>query len=550
MEIALIPDSAPFTAEQRAWLNGFLAGWLGITGQAPPQAVTSAAALAMPAAPPAPLPAPAAAPEPEATPWHDPSLSIDERLKLAEGRPLADRLMAAMAQLDCGACGYDCRTYSQAIADGSEPRLTLCSPGGTETSKALKKLIKEQAPAANGTPKHGTNGVHVAAAAAPSANGTKAEAPAECWTRENPFPARLLKSVNLNGQGSAKETRHVEIDLAGGPEYEVGDSLGVYPENCGELVDALVGTLGASGDEVVRVGSGVTVPLREALARHCCLTEVTDPLLETLAGCAGRDDEVEQLRHLADDAEPIAGDDVLDVLRRFPSARPEPSALVAALSPLRPRLYSISSSPKRHIGQVHLTVRRVAYDRNGRLRKGVASTMLADRVAPGSDVRVFVHRSHGFTVPADPDAPTVMIGPGTGIAPFRAFLHERDATGARGKNWLVFGDQRRATDFLYEDELTDFQRRGVLTRLDTAFSRDGGEKVYVQHRLIEHGRTLLDWLESGAHVFVCGDAKRMASDVDKALHQVVQTHGAMSGDAAKAYVQALTKSGRYRRDVY
>jgi sulfite reductase (NADPH) flavoprotein alpha-component len=224
--------------------------------------------------------------------------------------------------------------------------------------------------------------------------------------------------------------------------------------------------------------------------------------------------------------------------------------LVTALGAIAPRLYSISSSPERCKGQVHLTVRRVAYDVNGRTRKGVASTMLADRVGPGSPVRVYVQKSHGFTLPADPETPIIMVGPGTGIAPFRAFLQERDEHGAKGKSWLFFGDRSSAHDFLYEDELTDFLRRGVLTRLDTAFSRDQDQKVYVQHRLIERGEELFAWLENGAHLYVCGDAKRMAADVDRALREIVRHHGRMSEEAAAAYVKALTTSGRYRRDVY
>lgn len=531
MDIAIIPDSAPFNTEQRAWLNGFLAGWLGLTGAPAAKAVAELPKNTQP-------PAPVAAPEP----WHDPALAIDDRLKLAEGEPLPRRLMAAMAQLDCGACGYVCRTYSEAIASGAESRLSLCSPGGSETSKLLKRLVKEKA-ATNGVHTNG-NGNGVAAvngASKPKVNG---------WSRDNPFDARLLRSVNLNRPGSEKATHHVEIELGDiGPSYHVGDSLGIYPENCDSLVNDLIAAIAAQGDEPVTAPDGVSTSLREALTRHCCLTELTEALFERLAGSASGD-ESEALRLLADDDSPVAGLDVLDLLRRFPSARPSPGSFVAALSPMKPRLYSISSSPKKHAGQVHLTVRRVDYEANGRVRKGVASTMLADRVEPGGRVRVFVQKSHGFTLPADPVAPVIMVGPGTGIAPFRAFLHERDVTNARGKAWLFYGDQRGTHDFLYENELADFLDRGVLTRLDTAFSRDSDRKVYVQHRLLEQGRELFDWLEEGAHFYVCGDAKRMAADVDRALRELVRDHGKMTEDAAKSYVSTLTAAGRYRRDVY
>ena len=524
MEIVLVPESAPFNAEQRAWLNGFLAGWLGLQE-----------AAAVQSAPPLSAPAPDPSPEPEPEPWHDPALGLDDRLKLAEGQPLPRRLMAAMAQLDCGSCGYLCRTYSEAIASGDESSLTLCTPGGSDTAKALKRLVKEGGAAKNG------DAAHVNGAAKPKGAG---------WSRENPYRARLRRSVNLNREGSEKETRHVEIDLGDdGPAYQVGDSLGIFPTNCDALVDDLLAELRATGEEVVGTPKNGRVPFREALSHHACLTEVTDSLLALLAGSASGD-EAAAIRDLIDDDAPIAGCDVLDVLRRFPGDRPSAPAFAAALSPLRPRLYSIASSPSRHAGQVHLTVRRVAYEANGRVRKGVASTLLADRIAPGSTLRVFVQKSHGFTLPADPDAPVVMIGPGTGVAPFRAFLHERDARNANGPNWLFFGDQRRAHDFLYEEELADLLGRGRLTRLDTAFSRDSERKLYVQHRILEQGAELFRWLESGAHVYVCGDARRMAADVDRALREVVKAHGGRDDGGAKAYLAALASSGRYARDVY
>lgn len=242
--------------------------------------------------------------------------------------------------------------------------------------------------------------------------------------------------------------------------------------------------------------------------------------------------------------------DLLDVLRRYPPARMEAEELVGLLPQLQPRLYSISSSLLAHPGEVHLTVGVVRYARGGRTRKGVASTFLAERLAAGGEVRVFVHPSHRFQLPDSGDTPMIMVGPGTGIGPFRAFLGERRATGATGKNWLFFGDQCRATDFLYEAEAHEFQAAGVLTRLDLAFSRDQAAKIYVQDRMIERARELWEWLDDGAHFYVCGDAKRMANDVDKALQQVVSTQGGLSATDAKAYVAAMAKSGRYQRDVY
>ena len=532
MTLSIIPDSAPFNPEQRAWLNGFLAGWLGLQdGNSP----------AMPAIPAldGTSTAPSAPAEPEDFPWHDPALSIVERMSLAEGKPRELRLMAAMAQLDCGTCGYLCKTYSEAIAGGSEKSLTLCSPGGSETSKMLKKLVKEAS--SDGEAKPSTNGAALI-------NGKTHE---NGWSRKNPYPGRLLRSVNLNRPGSDKATHHVEIDLGhDGPSYEVGDSLGIYPTNCGDLVGEIIDALGASSDLPVETAGGASRELAEALEGDACLSEVNEDLIRLLADSATDPSEAERLRALIDDDASIAGFHVFDLLRQFPSARPTPAQIIRALAELKPRLYSISSSPRKHAGQVHLTVRKVLYDFNNRGRKGVASTMLSDRVAPGASLRVFIQKSHGFTIPSDPNAPAIMIGPGTGIAPFRAFLHERDVIGAKGKNWLFFGDQRSQFDFLYEEELTDLKSRGVLTRLDTAFSRDQDRKLYVQDRIVENGKEFYAWLQEGAHVFVCGDAKRMAADVDRALRAVIRSEGAMGEDAASAYVGQLAKEGRYRRDVY
>ncbi len=502
MSVSIVPDSAPFSTEQRAWLNGFLAGWLGLQ--------ESAGAPALPHAP--------LAPVVEDHPWHDPSLSIDERLGLAEGRPLPQRLMAAMAQLDCGSCGYDCRAYSEAIATGAESSLSLCSPGGAATSKALKRLMRE----------------------GPAAAAAREPAPAApTGSRSNPIEATVVRSLRLNKPGSEKAVHHVEIDLNGsGLSYTVGDALGVYPTNCGDLVDAVIAEL---GDPAVR----------EALVNDRCLVDINDRLLALLAGSATVAGEAAQLRALIEGDGPGPGTDLLDLLQMFPSARPSPTEVAAALAPLRPRLYSIASSPRKHAGQVHLTVGRVGQAIGGRERKGVASTLLADRVRPGSRLRVFVQRPpHRFTIPDDPRAPAIMIGPGTGIAPFRAFLHERDAVGASGKNWLFFGDQRSAFDFLYEPELTELADRGVLTRLDLAFSRDGDRKLYVQHRIVEQGAAIYDWLQEGASVFVCGDARRMAPDVDRALREVVRVHRAVDDDSAAAYLAELSAAGRYCRDVY
>ena len=375
--------------------------------------------------------------------------------------------------------------------------------------------------------------------------------PALLYDKSNPFPARLLKNVLLNQAGSSKEVRHYEISLNGsGLTYEAGDALGIVPVNCPELVDDLLAALKCGGDEPVKVGE-TEIPLREAFTRHFDITKPTQELV-ALVGERGFANGLSPL--LAPDRRDdlkrwIFGRDVLDVIGLLPAPMPL-AELLPLLRKLSPRLYSISSSPKAHPGEVHLTVSAVRYESHGRPRKGVASTFLADRVGDAEFVKVFVQQSHGFRPPANGDAPMIMVGPGTGIAPFRAFLEERAATGSKGKNWLFFGDQRRTADFLYAEQLTAWQKSGFLTRLDLAFSRDQAEKIYVQDRMIENAAELWSWLEAGAHFYVCGDASRMAKDVDAALHKVIETNGGLDAAAAQEYVKRLKAERRYQRDVY
>jgi sulfite reductase (NADPH) flavoprotein alpha-component len=538
--VPVLPDSAPFTPAQRAWLNGFFAGL--ISRGAVPAALADAS---MPSAV-----EPATQEEDEATPWHDPALSMEERLSLVEGKSVARQLMAAMAQLDCGACGYVCKTYAEAIVSGEDADLTKCAPGGRETSKKLKELLAT-VPAENVTVRG-----KPAAPTTPTAVASPPGAPAKhtAHDRKNPFLARLLRNESLNAAGSTKDTRHIVFDLhGGGLTYKAGDALGVISENCPDTVGWILEALDASGAEVVTLSDGLSVSLHDALLRHVGITQATGEVVKVLAASATDAEQARALQAmLVDDSPGIPeGHEILDLLKRFPSARPEVSAFVAALRPMRPRLYSISSSPAAHGDEVHLTVGVVRYlNPLGRQCKGVASTFLAERLRPGQKAKVFVHASHGFAPPADPNAPMIMVGPGTGIAPFRAFLHDRAARGHRGRNWLFFGDQRREHDFLYREELEKWLLDGVLTRLDVAFSRDQQEKIYVQTRLLERGREVWAWLQEGGHFYVCGDAKRMAKDVDSALKQIVAEHGNMSPEAASAYVAELAKSKRYARDVY
>jgi sulfite reductase (NADPH) flavoprotein alpha-component len=369
------------------------------------------------------------------------------------------------------------------------------------------------------------------------------------YGRGNPFPAQLLTNRRLNGPGSAKDTRHFELSLEGsGLEYQVGDALAVRPCNCRDLVAEILDTLGYSGDEA----------LRDALLRDYEINRIPPALLKAIAE---KSDAVSLTPRFSGVEANVMTDktvstvsqsphDILDLLRQYPNAKFSSAEFVALLKKLQPRLYSISSSPKAHPGQVHLCVAAVRYEAAGRARKGVCSTFLADRVPLSTTVPVFVHHNKNFRPPADPATPMIMVGPGTGIAPFRAFLEERRAIGAKGKNWLFFGDQHAATDFLYADEIETMLRDGTLTRLDTAFSRDQPEKIYVQQRILENARELFAWLENGAHFYVCGDAKRMAKDVDHALHHIIEIGGTRTPDQAADYVRSLTSSKRYQRDVY
>jgi len=462
--------------------------------------------------------------EEETFPWHDAALPISERLELAKDKPIERQMMAAMAQLDCGACGYVCRTYSEAIARGEDKNLTLCTPGGKETASKLKELIQLRVKPTPGQSEGSS------ATAAPS----RIPAAQSAHSRKNPYSARLIASKPLNKPGSDKDTRHVVLDLKGSAlSYKPGDALGVWPENCPDLVQEILELLHASGAEDVPAPDGQHTSLREALLRDYVITRPAEDLFKLFG---------------QPEAENVA---VIDLLREHAGKLIDPGQFVAALSPLQPRLYSISSSLLAHPNQVHLTVGVVRYkSAHGTPCKGIASTYLSDGLRPGQKARVFVHASAKFALPASGDTPMIMVGPGTGIAPFRAFLAERGAAGHKGKNWLFFGDQRRAADFLYEDEIQAFREAGVLTNLSTAFSRDQEKKVYVQYRMLEQGKEIFEWLEQGAHFYVCGDAKRMANDVDNALKQIVAEQGNMSAEDAATYVANLTKTNRYQRDVY
>ena len=616
-QIPFIPESAPFNTEQRAWLNGFLAGLLANQNAGQPAPQTNGA----PAANAEPLLvlfgsqtgsaeglAKKLAKESQARGFAPRILVLNdfEQANLAaggkaviisstwgDGEPpdnavnfwnwLSAESAPRLENLNFAVLGLGDKNYSDYCGASKKFDERLTALGAKRLTPRGECDVDYEGPAKSWIDGlwdklgSGSNGAPVSDPA--SSNDTTKHAGSEtgapkAYGKSNPFPAKLLKNVLLNKPGSGKEVRHYEIALNGsGLTYEAGDALGVVPVNCPELVDDVIEALKAKPDENVKFGDNI-MSLREALTHHFDVNKPSQELLAAVAKRAGapvsdpassntntkpaRSETGAPLTEFAALLAPEKRDDlkkwlwgrhVIDLLELLPAPLPV-MELIPLLKKLAPRLYSISSSPKAHLGEVHLTVGAVRYESHGRERKGVASTFLADRVGDTNFVKVYVQPSHGFKPPGNGDTPMIMVGPGTGIAPFRAFLEERLAIGAKGKNWLFFGDQKRDTDFLYDELLTDWQQSGFLTRLDLAFSRDQAEKVYVQDRMIQNAAELWAWLEAGAHFYVCGDASRMAKDVDAALHKIAETAGGKSADEAKAYVAKLKSDKRYQRDVY
>ena len=594
--VPLIPESAPFTAEQRAWLNGFFAGMFSRTAAPGGTAVTTIAAPAL-----TPLTilfgsqtgtaeslAKRAAKEAGRRNFAATVLDMAQadlaRLKgeqnllvivstYGEGEPpdsaktlhtaLADKGAEGTAatgyfsNLNYSVCALGDTNYTQFCQCGKEFDAHLEKWGATRVSPRVDCDVDYDEPFTKWLD-GALSALSAAKGAAPSSTGVAVpaslaatnedETGTSVYSKKNPFRALLLVSRNLNAPGSAKQVHHVEFDLTdSGLVYEAGDALGVYAHNCPELVQDVLGVIGCDGEEAVPAPDGSTRSLRHALTEHYDLGK---PSAELIAWCTAAASVTTAPEPAVKSSAPHH---VIDVVQTAIAggAKFTPQELVRVLKRLQPRLYSISSSPQAHSGQVHLTVAAVRYEKDGRPRKGVCSTFLADRALSGATrVGVFIHSNKAFRPPANGDTPMIMVGPGTGIAPFRGFLHERRAANAKGKNWLLFGDQRAATDFLYRDELEALTAAGVLSRLDTAFSRDQPDKIYVQHRMMEQAAELYEWLEAGAHFYVCGDASRMAKDVDLALHQVVEKAGGKTAEEAAAYIQHLKTAKRYARDVY
>lgn len=374
------------------------------------------------------------------------------------------------------------------------------------------------------------------------------------YSRTNPYRAEVLENINLNGRGSNKETRHLELSLEGsGLVYEPGDSLGIYPENDPVLVGNLLDILPWNPEERVAVNKqGESLTLKEAFTSHYEITVLTKPLLEKAAQLSAD----EGLRDLAAQGNTeklnsyLYGRDLLDLLQDFGVWGSSAQEFVSILRKIPARLYSIASSLAANPDEVHLTIGAVRFEAHERERKGVCSTYCAERIKPGDSIAVYIQQNDNFRLPENLATPIIMVGPGTGAAPFRAFMQEREETGAQGKSWLFFGDQHFVTDFLYQTEWQKWLKEGVLTKMDVAFSRDRAEKVYVQHRMLENSVELFKWLEEGAVVYICGDEKNMAQDVHKTLIKIIETEGSMTLEQAEAYLADMQQQKRYQRDVY
>lgn len=437
---------------------------------------------------------------------------FDERLKELGGKPLTERV-------DCD-------------LDFDEP-----------ASEWMESVLSALGQAGN------------AASQAQAAGGAVQVASEESmYSRTNPFRAEVLENLNLNGRGSNKETRHLELSLEGsGLSYQPGDSLGIYPENDPELVEQILAEMNWNADEQVTVNKqGEVRTLKDALLTNFEITVLTKPLMEQAAKLSVnqelqdlvKPEKAEKVR------EYIHGRDLLDLLRDFGPWTASSQEIVSILRKLPARLYSIASSISANPDEVHLTIGAVRYDSHGRERKGVCSILTAERLQAGDTLPIFIQHNPNFKLPENPETPIIMVGPGTGVAPFRSFMQEREEAGAEGKSWMFFGDQHFVSDFLYQTEWQKWLKDGVLTKMDVAFSRDTNEKVYVQHRMLEQSKEVYAWLQEGAVVYICGDEKHMAHDVHQTLITIIEKEGSMGRGEAESYLAAMQKEKRYQRDVY
>ena len=597
--VPCIPDSAPFTPEQRAWLNGLLAGIFSSAPQPGSELTRASLRVAVLYASQSgtaeglarklakELKAQGHVPAVSTLVGYTPAALAAEKYALLlastygdgdppdgvqpfyeqlclERFPRFENLSYAVFALGDKHYEHFCKfgldLDTKLAALGASPicnrvecNVDVDEPFELWKSTLIARLSEIAAGHKKGTsspPSAGSETKRVGVEDSPSAGKTM---PAATFSRDNPLLAPLVDKRDLTDNGSSKSTLHLAFSIEGtGLLYEAGDACGVIPQNDLNLVAEILQTLQFNGNEKVPCGKAGNTTLHDALTHHLQITRLNRKTVKeyaTLGKCSRLLDLLrpEQQEHLD---RYVYDRGLIDLLIECPGVIEDPAEFVAMLPKLTPRLYSISSSPLAHLGQIHTTVAVVRYNSHNRERGGVCSTLFADRSALFDRLPIYIQPNKKFKLPQDPDVPIIMIGPGTGIAPFRGFLHERRALSARGRNWLFFGERRAATDYLYREELEAMCTDGHLTRLDTAFSRDQEDKVYVQDRMLEQAPLFWNWLQDGASVYVCGDASRMAKDVHSTLHRIVKEQGGMTMQAAEEYVRVLKEEHRYHRDVY
>ena len=575
----LVPENAPFDEEQRAWLNGFLAGLLGLAnGEGRSGAEPGARAALAHALPPGPgsiaqvasaasagFSAGAALVEP---PWRNPALSLEQRLELSEGEEFELRLASALPQLDCGQCGTSCQGYARSVACGTEKDLTRCSPGGRTVARQLELLLAEPPRAARG--ERAALGAAAAGAAATAAAGA-ARRIARSPAVDTAAPATLANTrPRLVGPGrepghahrlrvksqrkltladAGSEIREIVLELGEPPlAYRAGDCLAVFPHNDPDLVRALLRAIGARGQEIVTTANGATEVWR-CFLEDLDITHVRDETLRLFAEEGGHAREVGVLRESLSQAT-SSSFDLLDLLAMFPSSRPSLERIVATLGTLEPRLYAIASSPTYHSGELHLAVRVVRAERGGRERKGVASHFLSDGVFRGDDVFARVQSGDRFVLPVDRPGPMIMLGSGTGLARYRAFLQELEARGRRGNTWLIMASQFEGDESLYKGELETWSRIGVLEHLDVVKLGQRGRRVGPEDVLRKRARRVVSWLDRGAFVYACGEGRGLSAVLSDTLIDVLGRQGKMSRAEAADFLHVLRRDGRYVEEVY
>lgn len=470
------------------------------------------------------------------------------RFILGPKAPQLDHLRFAVLALGDSSYEHFCKTGidfdQRLLALGAEPLLERadCDVDYEDAANEWFQSLDRSLSAAIG--REGTPSLSTASTDTPS-NST--------YGRNHPYLATLIENIPLTAPGSSKEVRHIALSLAGSDiRYSAGDALGVIPFNWPERVNGLLDALNLYHADTVTTGKGNSTPLESALLSELEITTVCRPFIEKWALLSASTELASLLKpdRKKDLQQWLYGREIIDIVKHYPIRGLNAQQFVDLLRKIPPRLYSIASSWHQDPDEVDLTIGVVRYESHGQKRQGVASTFLSDRVAEGSEIRVYVHENPNFRLPKDSDRPIIMIGPGTGVAPFRAFLQEREALGSKGKNWLFFGDREFQNDFLYQSEWLDYRKKGLLNRLDVAFSRDSEQKVYVQHRLKENAKTLYAWIQEGAHIYICGDAKHMAVDVHQALTDVISKEGKTTPEQAEETLIGLQADGRYQRDVY